>query len=61
MEDRRSAAVVGFNLGDFAMKEAVIPGKPGDNLSVDAYANRHAPDMLSRSPIVRNHPAGEHR
>ncbi len=41
-------AVVGFNLGDFAMKEAVLPGKLGDNLTVDAYANKNPPDSLSR-------------
>jgi hypothetical protein len=39
--------VVGFNLGDFAMKEATLPGKLGDNLTVDAYANKNPPDALS--------------
>jgi len=37
-------AVVGFNLGRFTMKEATIPGKLGDNLTVDAYANTTPPD-----------------
>jgi hypothetical protein len=41
-------AVVGFNLGDFTMKEATIPGKVGDNLTVDAYANKNPPDVLAR-------------
>ena len=41
-------AVVGFSLGDFAMKEATVPGKLGDNLTVDAYANKQVPDVLSR-------------
>ena len=36
-------AVVGFNLGDFAMKEANGPGKLGDNLTIDAYANKNPP------------------
>lgn len=40
-------AVVGFNLGDFTMKEATISGKLGDNLTIDAYANKHIPDSLS--------------
>jgi len=40
-------AVVGFNLGDFTMKEATIPGKLGDNLSIDVYVNNTAPDSLS--------------
>jgi hypothetical protein len=40
-------AVVGFNLGEFTMKEATITGKLGDNLTVDAYANKHVPDALS--------------
>jgi len=37
-------AVVGFNLGHFTMKEAIVPGKLGDNLSIDAYANTTLPD-----------------
>jgi hypothetical protein len=40
-------AVVGFNLGDFSMKEATVPGKLGDNLTVDAYANNNPPDVLA--------------
>ena len=35
---------MGFNLGRFTMKEATIPGKLGDNLTVDAYANTTPPD-----------------
>ncbi len=51
-------AVVGFSLGDFAMKEAVIPGKLGDNLTVDAYANRQVPDAMSRINDSASQPAG---
>ncbi len=40
-------AVVGFNLGKFTMKEVVIPGKLGDNLTVDAYANTTPPDEFA--------------
>ena len=40
-------AVIGFNLGAFTMKEVVIPGKLGDNLTVDAYANVNLPDNLN--------------
>lgn len=40
-------AVVGFNLGKFTMKEATVPGKLGDNLTVDAYANTTPPDNFS--------------
>jgi hypothetical protein len=40
-------AVAGFNLGQFTMKEAVIPGKLGDNLTIDAYANTAPPDALA--------------
>lgn len=40
--------VVGFNLGDFVMKEATLPGKVGDSLTIDAYANKNPPDTLSR-------------
>ncbi|WP_058188003.1 M1 family aminopeptidase [Terracidiphilus gabretensis] len=36
--------VVGFNLGRFTMKEGVLPGKLGDNLTIDAYANTTPPD-----------------
>jgi hypothetical protein len=39
--------VVGFNLGDFTMKEATIPGKLGDDLTIDAYANKNTPDSLN--------------
>jgi len=41
-------AVVGFNLGRFTRKEATIPGKLGDNLTVDAYANTDTPDNMSQ-------------
>lgn len=40
-------AVVGFNLGRFDMKEAKIPGKPGDSLTIDAYANTTPPSALA--------------
>jgi hypothetical protein len=41
-------AVVGFNLGTFKMQEAVIPGKLGDNLTIDAYANTTPPEGLEQ-------------
>jgi hypothetical protein len=41
-------AVVGFNLGRFTMKEATVPGKLGDNLTVDAYANTTPPDNFEQ-------------
>jgi hypothetical protein len=37
-------AVVGFNLGKFIMKEAKVEGNPGNNLTIDAYANATPPD-----------------
>lgn len=40
--------VVGFNLGKFAMKEAKVENKLGDNLIIDAYANTNPPDMFSQ-------------
>ncbi len=40
-------AVVGFNLGMFAKKEAKIEGKLGDDLIIDAYANKTVPDSLA--------------
>ncbi len=40
-------AVVGFNLGSFAMKEAKIEGKLGEDLTIDAYANKVVPDSLA--------------
>ena len=40
-------AVVGFNLGRFAMKEAKIEGKLGDNLTIEAYANTSPPDSFA--------------
>jgi hypothetical protein len=36
--------VVGFNLGDFKMKEAKVQSKSGGDLTIDAYANTHAPE-----------------
>jgi hypothetical protein len=39
-------AVVGFNLGKFTMKETKVPGKLGDNLTIDAYANTTPPDDM---------------
>jgi hypothetical protein len=41
-------AVVGFNLGRFTMKEATVPGKLGDNLTIDAYANTTTPDNFTQ-------------
>jgi hypothetical protein len=43
-------AVVGFNLGKFAMKEATVQDKPGDSLTIDAYANTSPPDALTSRP-----------
>ncbi|HWG21196.1 MAG TPA: M1 family aminopeptidase [Terracidiphilus sp.] len=37
-------AVVGFSLGMFKMKEGMVPGKLGDNLTIDAYANTAPPE-----------------
>lgn len=39
--------VIGFNLGQFAMKEATVSQPGGDNLTVDAYANSQPPDMFN--------------
>jgi hypothetical protein len=39
--------VVGFNLGKFEMKEGQVPGKLGDNITVDAYANINIPDSMN--------------
>ena len=44
-------AVVGFNLGRFTMKEAVLKGSLGDNLTIDAYANTTPPDEMSNLPM----------
>jgi aminopeptidase N len=44
--------VIGFNLGQFAMKEATVSQPGGDNLTIDAYANSQPPDsfnMISES------------
>ncbi|MGD0629776.1 MAG: M1 family aminopeptidase [Terracidiphilus sp.] len=41
-------AVAGFNLGHFTMKEASVPGKLGDNLTIDAYANTTTPDNFTQ-------------
>jgi hypothetical protein len=38
--------VVGFNLGQFVMKEATVNQPLGDNLTVDAYANAQPPDVF---------------
>jgi len=40
-------AVVGFNLGQFTMKEGTAQDKAGDKLIVDAYANTQPPDMFN--------------
>jgi hypothetical protein len=40
--------VVGFNLGDFKMKEATLEDKDGNKLTIDAYANTNLPDDLAR-------------
>jgi hypothetical protein len=39
--------VVGFSLGDFAMKEDTVPVKPEESLTIDAYANTRPPDQYS--------------
>ena len=41
-------AVVGFNLGNFTMKEAKVAGKLGDDLTIDAYANTTPPDDMAQ-------------
>jgi hypothetical protein len=41
-------AVVGFNLGKFAMKEAKLESKQGGSLTIDAYANTAPPDSLTQ-------------
>jgi hypothetical protein len=38
---------VGFNLGEFTMKEDTAPGKPGAGPAIDAYANTQPPDQYS--------------
>ena len=43
-------AVVGFNLGKFTMKEVTVQEKPGDALTIDAYANTSPPDALNSRP-----------
>jgi len=48
--------VIGFNLGAFTMKEATIAGKMGNNLTIDAYANTHPPDILSDANLGDNLP-----
>lgn len=49
--------VVGFNLGEFVTKEAIVPNKLGDNLTVDAYANTQPPDMFNAiADAVNNSP-----
>jgi hypothetical protein len=40
-------AMVGFNLGEFTMKEAKIESKQNGNLTVDAYANTMPPEAFS--------------
>ena len=45
-------AMVGFNLGKFEMKEDVVPGKLGDDLTIDAYANSSKPDNLTQPTLV---------
>ncbi|HVU47475.1 MAG TPA: M1 family aminopeptidase [Terracidiphilus sp.] len=51
--------VAGFNIGDFTMKEATVPNKMGDNLTVDAYANKQPPDMFNAlADAINNAPLG---
>jgi hypothetical protein len=49
---------VGFNLGDFAMKEAIVEQKNSDNLVVDAYANKQLPDSLKQLNEAMNGTSG---
>lgn len=52
-------SVAGFNLGEFAMKEASAPLKGGGSLPVDAYANKQPPDMFNAvAEAVNNAPVG---
>jgi len=39
--------VVGFSLGEFALKETKIGNPLGGQLTVDAYANKQSPDMVN--------------
>jgi Peptidase family M1 domain len=51
--------VVGFNLGEFIMKEATVSGKLGDNLTVDAYANTQPPEIFNAvAEAINNSPTG---
>jgi hypothetical protein len=51
--------VIGFNLGQFILKEATIPGPLGDNLTVDAYANTQPPDQFNAlANAINNAPVG---
>ncbi len=51
--------VAGFNVGDFAMKEAIVPNKLGDNLTLDAYANKQPPDTFNNlADAINSAPAG---
>ena len=40
-------AMVGFNLGDFTMKEAKIQSTQNGSLTIDAYANKMPPDAYT--------------
>ena len=41
-------AVVGFNLGRFTRKEAIVENKGAANLTIDAYANTTVPDSFQQ-------------
>ena len=49
-------AVVGFNLGRFTKKEAIVENKGAANLTIDAYANTSVPDsfQLPDSTLARD-------
>jgi hypothetical protein len=48
--------VVGFNIGKFTMKEAIVEQKMSDNLIIDAYANTSPPDMLAHTDQLSDLP-----
>jgi hypothetical protein len=54
-------AVVGFNLGKFVMKEAKVENKPGNSLTIDAYANTAPPDSYTHAdaPPIDDRPVSQ--
>jgi hypothetical protein len=52
--------VVGFNLGEFTMKEAQLASASGLKLTVDAYANTNPPDNLANLGASSDLPGASH-